>query len=134
MAGYGGQSPLGERFFRLLRFGADDAATFRLPDLRGRFPRGVYQSARRDPDSAGRAAPAGGGNSGDRVGSVQDDQFGRHTHGYTMFPQSRGGIASGSYWQAGGAQTDPAGGSETRAKNIYVNLIIKTRHLLPVTP
>jgi hypothetical protein len=115
-------------------FGTDNAATFRLPDLRGRFPRGVDQNAGRDPDRGGRGASAGGGNGGDRVGSVQDDMFGRHTHGYDQFPNSRGGIASGNYWQGGRVQTDAAGGNETRPKNLYVNWIIKAKHLLPVAP
>jgi Phage Tail Collar Domain len=116
-------------------FGAGDATTtFQVPDMRGRFLRGTDQGQKRDPDSAIRRAEPGGGNSGDRVGSVQDDTFGRHSHGYNSFPHSRGGIASGSYWQGGGAQTAPAGGNETRPKNINVNWIIKAKHLLALVP
>jgi hypothetical protein len=50
-----------------------------------------------------------------------------------MFPHSDGKIASGNYWQHGSAQTEPAGGNETRPKNINVNWIIKAKNLLPPT-
>ncbi len=109
-------------------FGAD-AQTFRVPDLRGRFLRGTDQGQGRDPDAGRRRAEAGGANSGDRVGSVQDDEFKAHTHSYTAFPADRGNIASGNYWQAGAAQTGSAGGNETRPKNVNVNWIIKAKHL-----
>ena len=112
----------------------DGQSSFQVPDMRGRFLRGTDHDQKRDPDSTTRRAEPKGGNSGDRVGSVQDDEFNRHTHGYNSFPHSRGGIASGNYWQAGGAQTAPAGGNETRPKNINVNWIIKAKHLLPLAP
>ena len=109
-------------------FGAD-AQTFRVPDLRGRFLRGTDQGQGRDPDAGRRRAEAGGANSGDRVGSVQDDEFKAHTHSYTLFPADRGNIASGNYWTAGERQTGSAGGNETRPKNVNVNWIIKAKHL-----
>ena len=108
-------------------FGADAPATFRVPDLRGRFLRGTDQNTKRDPDAGSRRAEPNGANSGDRVGSVQDDQFKQHTHEYGKFPNRRGGIASGDYWADQAAQTGPAGGSETRPKNINVNWIIKAK-------
>ena len=64
-------------------FGAD-ASTFRVPDLRGRFLRGTddpdgggisFSAAGRDPDSLSRSAMNTGGNLGNAVGSVQNDEF-----------------------------------------------------------
>jgi len=58
----------------------DGSTTFNLPDLRGRFPRGVDHGAGRDPGAAGRTASADGGSTGDNVGSVQGSQFRSHNH------------------------------------------------------
>jgi len=49
----------------------DGSTTFHLPDLRGRFMRGVDGAIARDPDRAARTAANSGGNTGDAVGSVQ---------------------------------------------------------------
>lgn len=49
----------------------DGSTTFHLPDLRGRFMRGVDGAVARDPDRAARTAANSGGNTGDNVGSVQ---------------------------------------------------------------
>lgn len=46
-------------------------STFNLPDLRGRFIRGVDRGVGRDPDRNSRIAGTTGGNTGDNVGSVQ---------------------------------------------------------------
>jgi len=51
----------------------DGSTTFHLPDLRGRFLRGVDAAAGNDPDAGSRTVSNAGGNSGDAVGSVQDD-------------------------------------------------------------
>jgi microcystin-dependent protein len=59
----------------------DGVTTFQLPDYRGRFLRGVDQGSGRDPDAPGRTAPAGGGNSGDSVGSLEAEALAQHTHG-----------------------------------------------------
>jgi microcystin-dependent protein len=110
-------------------FGADNADTFRVPDLRGRFPRGTNQGSGRDPDAVRRRAEPAGGNGGDKVGSVQDDEFKSHTHGYTeTIYVDRNGNMSGSHWDNRAAQTAAAGGNETRPKNVYVNWIIKAKH------
>ncbi len=60
--------------------GAADGTHFNVPDLRGRFLRGVDNGAARDPDAAGRTAMATGGNTGDNVGSIQADAFDSHNH------------------------------------------------------
>ena len=108
-------------------FGVSGSA-FRVPDLRGRFLRGADQGTGRDPDASSRGAE-NGGNAGDRVGSVQDDQFKSHTHGYrdVRYVGAGNGNMSGTHWNVLDGQTVAAGGSETRPKNAYVNWIIKAK-------
>src|SRR5262245_43012908 len=54
-------------------WGFDTSFTFTLPDLRGRFLRGVDGGAGNDPDALSRTAIMPGGNVGDDVGSLQAD-------------------------------------------------------------
>lgn len=54
-------------------WGSATSFTFTLPDLRGRFLRGVDGGAGNDPDRNSRGAINPGGNVGDNVGSVQGD-------------------------------------------------------------
>lgn len=49
----------------------DGSTTFNIPDLRGRFLRGLDGSVNRDPDKALRVAMNSGGNTGNALGSVQ---------------------------------------------------------------
>jgi len=61
------------------------AAYIKLPDLRGRFLRGVDTRINdddhgRDPDAYSRQASAPGGNKGNQVGSVQEDAMQAHKH------------------------------------------------------
>jgi microcystin-dependent protein len=49
----------------------DGSTTFNIPDLRGRFLRGVAGTATTDPDKTIRIAMNSGGNTGNAVGSVQ---------------------------------------------------------------
>ena len=58
----------------------DAVTTFNLPDLRGRFLRGVDGGTGRDPDAAARVAISAGGNMGDAVGSLQGDSMQGHAH------------------------------------------------------
>lgn len=54
-------------------FGAATVFTFTLPDMRGRFLRGVDGAATNDPDRNSRVAIAPGGSVGNNVGSLQGD-------------------------------------------------------------
>lgn len=112
-------------------------------------------AAGRDPDAAGRSAMATGGNTGGDVGSVQEDAFQGHKHpdlGHTQdhdFPTSElyeVGTGGGDIWmkrqgvetkttQTGYADIgDPVENTngtprlsdETRMKNAYVHVLIKT--------
>lgn len=51
----------------------DGSTTFNLPDFRGRFMRGVDGTANRDPDKTTRTAANPGGNTGNNVGSIQNN-------------------------------------------------------------
>jgi microcystin-dependent protein len=128
----------------------DGAVTFNLPDLRGRFPRGVDHGAGRDPNAGSRGASAGGGNSGDAVGTVQSDATarpnsnfttnttGNHTHGHpyrTGFGSSDGvdRVSGNSGSTSPRTSTDGnhshsvtgGGDAETRPLNAAVEFIIK---------
>jgi microcystin-dependent protein len=105
----------------------DGATTFHLPDLRGRFARGTDNGGGNDPDAATRAASNTGGNTGDAVGSLQNDELGSHNHG---FAKGSSVTSTGVYAYAanngnGNHSTLNTGGSETRPKNVSVNYIIK---------
>jgi microcystin-dependent protein len=117
-------------------FGSKNGAHFNLPDLRGRFVRGVNYNAKdnnvlRDPDAGTRSASALGGNTGKKVGSVQEDDFKLHSH------DMGNSIGAGARYYSGGGygspkrETGSKGGNETRPKNIYVNWIIKARSVKP---
>lgn len=124
--------------------GAENGATFRLPDLRGRFVRGVNYDAdgpMRDPDRDLRVASAEGGGKGNAVGTLQEDLAGPHTHPLVG--------ASDAVGQGLGAEVlrfyatkipdaeapmvrndgviQPGMGSETRPRNVAVNWIIRVR-------
>ena len=104
----------------------DGSSTFNLPDLRGRFLRGVDGAAGNDPDANSRTALFPGGNVGNNVGSYQADEFKAHTHNYS----GGYGAYGGSGGQAGSVpplplQSSSSGSSETRPKNAYVIYIIK---------
>lgn len=110
-------------------FGAGDGTTtFNLPDLRGRFVRGMDNGAGRDPNAATRTAMASGGNTGDNIGSVQADDIKSHSHRLAVQNLSAGGSGARygdpyspgtSTWTTGGIES--TGGAETRPINIYLN-------------
>ena len=116
-------------------FGAGDGVnTFNLPDLRGRFLRGLDGEAGNDPDKGTRVAMAAGGNIGNNIGSVQADENKSHTHNYKVWgawtdPVANMKIGAGNPSVVRTAsQSDgilASGGAESRPKNVYVNYIIK---------
>lgn len=118
-------------------FGTNTTTSFNVPDLRGMFLRGTDNGAGTDDDAATRTALATGGNTGDTVGSYQDDAFENHDHdwagAFDAGPLS--GATAGSTYQAPWNQSNltldgpqPSGNiaSETRPKNVGVYYIIKT--------
>jgi phage-related tail fiber protein len=84
---------------------------FRLPDLRGNFPRGWDHGAGVDPDAASRT-DRGDGTGGDNIGSKQAEAYLGHVH--NVDPPSRGTTSAGGHnhshtRQSGSAE--PASGS-----------------------
>lgn len=120
----------------------DTSTTFNLPDLRGRFLRGVDGTAGNDPDTASRTAMNTGGNTANAIGSVQGDINKLHGHpwrqsaigtanggatgGFKYYTASGTGAAyTGTPSDAVGQTIGGDGGNETRPKNANVNYIIK---------
>lgn len=112
--------------------------TFRVPDLRGRFLRGTDQGTKRDPDAGLRNAETEGGINSDKVGTVQEDQFASHLHTFQAWHgsgidgHSPGDPPAMASWIRGSPapkDVQATGGAETRPKNVYVNWIIKAKHL-----
>lgn len=66
------------------RWGYVDATTFRIPDLRGVFLRGVDSGRGQDPDFNTRTAAYPGGSTGGAVGSYQDSDIKTHQHNVTL--------------------------------------------------
>ena len=106
----------------------DPNLDFNLPDMRGRFARGLdttdTRQEPRDPDRATRV-----------VGSFQDDAFQGHWHGHDFELVTGGSIAPGSRYAGGnvgevrdpindGVNGEPRTSSETRPDNVAVNYII----------
>jgi len=126
-------------------YGKKSSGFFFLPDLRGRFLRGVNSGAKepdgflRDPDQAARAFSATGGWKGDAVGSVQSDALRKHWHYYdkaaTAALSSKGSNVFSTFEHV---PTDPSSdlkgkpgerleyaARETRPRNLYVHFLIK---------
>jgi microcystin-dependent protein len=107
----------------------DGSTTFNLPDLRGRFPRGVDGGSGNDPNAAVRTASNVGGNTGNNVGSLQTDTLVSHSHVVGAYTASGGThialITAGTNNTQSTLRTEVEGGSETRPKNVYVYYIIR---------
>ena len=108
--------------------GGDGVNTFNLPDLRGRFLRGQDGGSGVDLDVASRIALFTSGNTGDNVGSYQNDNLKSHKHSIvvgatTNLPFTY--VSTQATNLFGSRDTDLFGGNETRPKNAYVVFIIK---------
>lgn len=114
---------------------------FRLPDLRGRFLRGVDNGSGNDPDAGSRFAEYTAGAVGDEVGTYQRDAVQKHSHDLENTPAvgDAGGSDSGIITDAtnvgGGTLAEigdpsesgggpPRTASETRPINAAVFFII----------
>jgi len=131
-------------------YGKDGDNYFHLPDLRGRFIRGVNgtldaddNQAARDPCDDKRIASQAGGNAANMVGSLQLDSLQGHEHDYqgvsnTVVPPAPVlGPGDAPTYSIGkevtksdvtdGTDGDPRVSSETRPVNLYMNYIIRYR-------
>jgi microcystin-dependent protein len=125
-------------------WGGGAAGTFRLPDLRGQFLRGVQGEGSEwegDPDAAERVASAPGGATGNEVGTRQADAVGAHEHVLAGVGDAVGaGGAAGMvrffatkvpdedaplFFNSGSIQGVQA--AETRPRNVSVHWIIRVR-------
>lgn len=111
-------------------WGAADGTHFNLPDLRGRFLRGLDGGIARDPDRASRTASNTGGNTGDNVGSVQAQATRKNGlaltdpgHGHNMQFNStvRSGSTSGLYLAANAGVIDTNSSQNSNATNSVVS-------------
>lgn len=95
----------------------DGSTTFNLPDLRGYFLRAWDDSAGVDP--------------GRTIGSIQADAVIAHTHTINLNTGGQGATNAGNTAQQVGTNSttngqSPAGGTETRPKNVALMPVIKT--------
>ncbi|MCP4498917.1 MAG: tail fiber protein [Deltaproteobacteria bacterium] len=77
--------------------GSADGSHFNLPDFRGRFLRGTSNSTTRDPNRNTRTAAATGGNTGNAVGSIQDDATSRPSSAFTSNTTGHHNHNNGNY-------------------------------------
>lgn len=122
-----------------------NGSDFNVPDMRGRFTRGWDEGEGNDPDAAIRLATNAGGNTGDAVGSLQEDAFQGHFHEIrvsstanstnnnhvawgTNTPSSNDPVQGPTemFLPGGGSYGVPKLSSETRPQNVSVIYIIKT--------
>lgn len=72
-------------------------SNFRVPDLRGYFLRGVAGSATVDPDASARSNKYSGGNTGNDVGTYQEQATLSHTHSAGTFNVNGDTESSGNH-------------------------------------
>ncbi len=129
-------------------YGTASSGSFRLPDYRGYFLRGLDRGAGRDPDVGSRGAMTSGATTGDTEGSVESGTYSSHSHtvndpGHSHSPGGciyyfTGGSATISNSNADvnaqcgslstattGISLGSSGGNETRPLNAAVDYLIK---------
>jgi microcystin-dependent protein len=93
---------------------------FNLPDLRGKFLRGVDAGAGKDIGASSRSAEKSGGNTGDAVGTYQGEQTKSHNHGVTdpghnhsyndvFYSENGGSVETGNNQGSGNSDDDNSG-------------------------
>jgi hypothetical protein len=109
-------------------------SSFRVPDLRGLFLRGVTLSSSSDPDASTRTKifPTDNfGERGNQVGSFQKDELKTHHHKTIGQRKAYGALGvsdAGACPEYGTSDTDFYGGNESRPKNANVHYLIKAVH------
>jgi len=121
----------------------NNSTTFRIPDLRGVFLRGVAGTwPAMDADAASRLPRHPGGNSGNNVGTYQDDAIRNITGTFDGNVNDGNAAKTGAFYNTGQAFSGSDGangggrigfdaslvvptGTDNRPKNVYVNYIIK---------
>ena len=107
----------------------DGSTTFNLPDYRGEFLRGYAHGSTNDPDKASRTN-AGGGGTGDNIGTKQATDYHAHSHVISSMQLVNTTSATGgaNRWTSGSnnntATSPTSGGNETRPRNVYVMFCI----------
>jgi microcystin-dependent protein len=112
-------------------WGGDGVNKFNVPDLEGRFLRGVSGSSGRDPEATDRLAAKPGGHIGNQVGSVQEDTLQKHKHndpGHTHPVSSSGTVTVPSSFREDCDSGDSAkvNGNEGDQGSATFNLSINT--------
>lgn len=109
---------------------------FHLPDCRGMFIRGVDHGRGKDPDASERTEQIGGGNIGDKVGSIQVDSTKEHKHEMATVAERANSKKEPleKFLMARDTGTPyktiiNEGSKETRPINLYLNFIIKYAHI-----
>lgn len=113
-------------------WGGDGVPLFNLPDLRGRFLRGVDTGSGADPDRFSRYALHAGGNSGALVGTYQEDATARpnntfvtssDTHSHQMMGGNRTGNSPGPGDYLQGTNNPQVYGNKSTASDTHNHYI-----------
>lgn len=100
----------------------DGSTTFNLPNLNGRFLRGVDDGVGIDPDALSRAPSAPGGNIGDNVGTLELDGFQSHGHSVSGVSAATNTVSAHSHAKGSlGGATSSAGAHSHQMRSNATN-------------